>query len=473
MSWIPNYQKSIAQLADGLTTMLSFILAYLFWNQFRIYFGIGQPIQLKRDLLWKIIALTIIWIIILSKQKAYTYLRFTSISREFSIIIKTTIIGVFIFFGLYFLFRFHYIPRAYIVIFAVLNSVCLALEKLVLFKTATVFREKGRNRKKVLVVGTGNKAIKFANTTLKNRCWGLDVMGFLTGKSKEVGKTLVHKKILGSFFEIDRVLGENIVDEVLICVPDKDYPVIRDVLETCEREGVQVRLNSDFFGYLAKRVSFDYMYDMPIVSFYTTPNGEWTIFLKRVLDILISAFLLVILAPFYLLIAVLIKLTSPGPVFFEWHVVGQNKKPFKSWKFRTMVHGADALKEKLRKKNEMRGPAFKMENDPRITKMGRFLRKFSLDELPQLWSVLKGDMSLVGPRPPLHSEVKNYSSWHRRKLSMKPGMTCLWQVNGRNDINDFDDWAVLDMEYIDNWSIWLDLKILFMTALAVVRGTGK
>jgi lipopolysaccharide/colanic/teichoic acid biosynthesis glycosyltransferase len=175
----------------------------------------------------------------------------------------------------------------------------------------------------------------------------------------------------------------------------------------------------------------------------------------------------------FIVIVALVKITSKGPIFYRWNVVGLNKKPFKSWKFRTMVPNADDMKSVLGACNIMKGPVFKLKSDPRVTKIGRFLRKFSLDELPQLWSVLKGDMSLVGPRPPLQSEVLNFESWHRRKLSIKPGITCLWQVQGRNVINNFDDWARLDLQYIDNWSIWLDLKILFLTVFAVLRGSGK
>jgi lipopolysaccharide/colanic/teichoic acid biosynthesis glycosyltransferase len=190
------------------------------------------------------------------------------------------------------------------------------------------------------------------------------------------------------------------------------------------------------------------------------------------IDILVSGVGLIILSPIFLIIGILIKLSSEGPVFYEWNVMGFNKKPFRSWKFRTMIVNADEIKEKLASLNEMNGPVFKVMNDPRITKVGRFLRKFSLDELPQIWSVFKGDMSLVGPRPAFSNELARYASWHRRKLSIKPGITCLWQVNGRNKVNDFNEWARMDLEYIDNWSLWLDIKILLKTIPSVFRGTG-
>ena len=169
----------------------------------------------------------------------------------------------------------------------------------------------------------------------------------------------------------------------------------------------------------------------------------------------------------------LIKLDSPGPIFYKWKILGLNKKPLTSYKFRTMVVNADELKIQLAKKNEMTGAAFKMKNDPRITRIGRWFRRYSLDELPQLWSVLKGDLSLVGPRPPLQTEIELYEGWHRRKLSVKPGITCYWQISGRNDITDFNEWMRLDLKYIDEWNLWLDFKILFKTIFVVVRGTGR
>jgi lipopolysaccharide/colanic/teichoic acid biosynthesis glycosyltransferase len=193
---------------------------------------------------------------------------------------------------------------------------------------------------------------------------------------------------------------------------------------------------------------------------------------KRGLDILGSGIGLIILFPLFLLVGILVKLTSSGPVFYAWDVVGRCGRPFRGYKFRTMIANADELKAQLDTKNEMNGPVFKIKKDPRVTPFGRILRTFSIDELPQLWSVLKGNMSLVGPRPAGALEWENYEPWQRRKLSITPGMTCLWQVNGRNMISDFDEWVKLDLEYIDNWSLWLDFKILYRTVLVVLMGTG-
>ena len=194
---------------------------------------------------------------------------------------------------------------------------------------------------------------------------------------------------------------------------------------------------------------------------------------KRLLDIIVSAVVLVVLTPVFLLIALGVRLSSPGEIFYRWLVVGAGGRPFVGFKFRSMYVDADKRKSELISRNEMSGPVFKMTSDPRITPFGRFLRKYSLDELPQLWSVLKGDMSLVGPRPPLQSEYESFAEWQKQKVAVKPGLTCLWQVSGRNDIRNFDEWVRLDLEYISNWSLGLDLRILFRTIPVVILGRGK
>ena len=193
---------------------------------------------------------------------------------------------------------------------------------------------------------------------------------------------------------------------------------------------------------------------------------------KRLIDIVLSAGALIVLSPLILVLALWVRASSPGPAFYRWEVVGFGGHPFRGYKFRSMVANADALKAALGERNEMSGPVFKMRDDPRITPIGRWLRRYSLDELPQLWSVLKGDMSLVGPRPPLQTEWVLFEDWQRRKLSVVPGITCLWQARGRNDVSDFADWARLDLEYIDSWSLGLDFRIILETVAAVFRGTG-
>jgi len=195
--------------------------------------------------------------------------------------------------------------------------------------------------------------------------------------------------------------------------------------------------------------------------------------LKRALDLVVSGILLVLAAPFFVLLGLAVKFTSPGPVFYRWKVVGKNGQPFTGYKIRSMVRNADELKPRLENRNEMTGPVFKMVADPRITPLGSWMRRYSLDELPQLYSVLKGDMALVGPRPPLETEYERFTEYQRQKLEVKPGLTCLWQVNGRSEVRDFNEWVRLDLEYIRAWSLWLDCKILLKTFSAVFSGSGR
>ncbi len=210
-----------------------------------------------------------------------------------------------------------------------------------------------------------------------------------------------------------------------------------------------------------------------VVNFSSAWESRVQTTLKQVLDVVVSAVLLVLLSPLLVVLALLVKITSDGPVLYRWRVVGKNGQPFVGYKFRSMTANADELKALLEQQNEMSGPFFKMTKDPRITKVGIWMRRYSLDELPQLCSVLKGDMSLVGPRPPLATEYARFTDSQKRKLLVKPGITCLWQVNGRNQIRDFEEWLRLDLEYIRRWSILLDVKILFRTAVVVLAGTGK
>ena len=260
---------------------------------------------------------------------------------------------------------------------------------------------------------------------------------------------------------------------VILSAKHTYFEQVEYVIRACELEGVEVWLIADFFATQISRTSFDELLDRPLLVFRTTPEASWQSVIKHVMDLVGAFILLIVLSPLFLLIAIAIKLTSPGPVFFQQQRSGQNGAPFILYKFRTMITNAEQLKHELEALNEMSGPVFKVTNDPRITRIGKWLRRYSLDELPQLFNVLRGEMSLVGPRPLPVDEVKRFSDLaHRRRLSVKPGITCLWQISGRNQIKDFKDWVRLDLEYIDNWSLWLDLSILLRTIPAVFAATG-
>jgi exopolysaccharide biosynthesis polyprenyl glycosylphosphotransferase len=275
--------------------------------------------------------------------------------------------------------------------------------------------------------------------------------------------------------KLAELLHEHSVNGVLLSAKHSYFEQVEYAIRTCELEGVEVWLMADFFHTQICRTSFDDFLGRPVLVFRTTPEASWQSMFKRVIDVSVALLLLLVLfvPPIFPIIAFLIKLTSPGPVLFRQQRSGLNGRPFTIYKFRTMVTNAEQRQHELAAMNEMSGPVFKIANDPRITPLGRWLRKFSIDELPQLFNVLRGEMSLVGPRPLPVDEVKRFNDFaHRRRLSVKPGLTCLWQISGRNEVKDFKDWVRLDLEYIDNWSLWLDLKILWRTVPVVLTGAG-
>jgi len=292
------------------------------------------------------------------------------------------------------------------------------------------------------------------------------------------GPQIAGLPVLGQVASFADLLVHRPVHEVIAIQGNQASDWLGSLIDTCDYFRVTLRLVPEalLFGRL-RDLHHVYRSDplrLPEVVLRPRDFASDALFVKRVMDIVLSALLLVALAPLLALVALAIKMTTPDlPVFYRWRVVGFKGRRFTGYKFSTMYPDADARREALSDRNEMQGPVFKIREDPRVTPLGRYLRKFSLNELPQLWSVLKGDMSLVGPRPAFPHELERYELWHKRKLCVRPGITCLWQVRGRNRISRFDDWVRMDLEYIDNWTLWLDLKILLRTLWTVVSGTGS
>jgi exopolysaccharide biosynthesis polyprenyl glycosylphosphotransferase len=269
------------------------------------------------------------------------------------------------------------------------------------------------------------------------------------------------------------LLHQHSANGVIIEARHSNLAQIEDIIHICELEGLEAWLVADFFKTQISRKTFDFFHGRPTLVFRCTPEASWQGVLKQILDMVGAVLLLLVSLPLLCLAAAVIRLTSPGPILFRQQRCGLNGRPFTMLKFRSMATDAEQRKHELERLNEMQGPVFKLTNDPRVTPVGRLLRKYSIDEFPQLLNVLRGDMSLVGPRPLPVDEVRRFEDIaHRRRLSVKPGLTCLWQVRGRNELRDFDEWVRLDLEYIDNWSIWLDLKILLLSIPVVLLGKG-
>jgi len=322
----------------------------------------------------------------------------------------------------------------------------------------------------ILLVGTGPAARELAALIGESRDTGVQLVGWVrTGPGEPPPDE--EARPVWSLADVPRLLREQVVDEVVFAVNREELEQMEELLLLCEEEGVRTRVQLQVFPHLYSQVSLEHLYHIPLLTFSRTPTDELRLLVKRVLDALAAAVLLAVLSPLLLLLAALVRLTSAGPVLYRQERCGLGGRRFTLLKFRSMRADADLHREELAALNEADGPVFKMMNDPRCTGLGRWMRRLSLDELPQLWNILKGDMSFVGPRPPLPEEVEKYERWQRRRLRMRPGLTCLWALEGRSRLS-FKRWMQLDLDYIDTWSLWLDLKIFLKTIPKVLAGRG-
>ena len=443
----------------------AFFLAYYARNRDEALSPIGQ-------LSWFLILFVALWGFFLYFSGMYASFRLKKMSEVSIVIYQAAYFSFFTFAGLCYVLRIAHISRLFVLFAFVYAALFLLVEKMVLVQFFRSLRKKGFNYKNILIVGTDERARHFIRWIDNNKEFGLKIVGLIAADKNSVGENVAGHEVICTLEDIPAVQRQNALDSVLFAVPYALFDKIEEPVRYLETVGVKIDIALDHFSHRLTSARQTEFCGVPLLTFESTPERLLPLLIKRLLDIVLSAAALVLLAPALLIVAVLIKATSPGPVFFVQERGGLNGRKFKLCKFRTMAADAESRLKDLQALNEMKGPVFKVKNDPRITKVGGVLRKLSIDELPQLWNVFKGDMSLVGPRPPLISEVAQYDDWHRRRLSMRPGITCLWQVNGRNKITDFAQWAKLDLEYIDNWSLWLDFKILLKTIPVVVFGIG-
>ena len=404
----------------------------------------------------------------------YRSMRLSSRRSELLDILKATTLytACFVVFG--WIFSIQMVTISFLTTFWAMSTLTLGIARMILRVAAARLRRHGRNLRYMLVLGTNPRAVEFAHRISNRIDRGYRFLGFVDDHWEgfpDLSGTGF--KVVSDYAGLAEYLRRNVVDEVAIYLPfGSFYRHSSEVASLCEQHGITMRFNSDIFGLKTARWRAEEFDGDQYVATYTGAGELWPYTMKRLLDIVVSASALFVVAPILLVSAIAIKLTSPGPIFFLQERIGINKRRFKIFKFRTMVPNAEKLMATLEKHNEAGGPVFKMKHDPRITPIGKFLRKSSIDELPQLINVLRGDMSLVGPRPlPVRDYEGFNEDWQRRRFSVKPGITCLWQVNGRSAIS-FDQWMLLDLQYMDEWSLWLDLKILAKTVPAVFKGAG-
>ena len=356
------------------------------------------------------------------------------------------------------------------IVCAAAQLVTLGGFRTLLLTALRIARRHGRNFRRVLIIGSGPRARDAWREIERHPSWGLRVLGFADERDCPVDPELDGQTVF-KLSELPDLFRDQVVDEVLVACPRSLLPALNPVIELAASVGVPVTLVSDLFGDYLPPPKTSRFGDLPALSFAVVHHSPAMLAIKRLIDIVVASILLVLTSPIIAVSGLLIKLTSPGPVLFRQVRCGLYGRRFHVLKLRTMYQDAEARREELAHLNEMSGPVFKIRNDPRITPVGRYLRRWSIDELPQLWNVIRGDMSLVGPRPPIPHEVAQYETAQRRRLSMRPGLTCLWQVSGRNAIG-FEDWVKLDLQYIDTWSLAQDFRILARTVPTVFRGTG-
>ncbi len=424
-----------------------------------------------RDYLWILAIVLFLWHHLLYFFRVYISYRGKPVKQVISAVIKANVTGLIMVGFLMFFLNEYLVHRTLILLFFLVCSTALVVEKLILFSVLRRLRRSNKNLKYALIIGTGKRAIQLLDLFKAAKGVGFQVAGLLGDDPGKVGERMKGVEIVGVSSDLPRILRQSVVDEVFIAISLRHMESIRKMILDCEQFGINARITALIYNPVKASIYIDEILDIPFITFTTTPLKIYQLYIKNVFDVVGALGLLILLAPVFLAIAFLIKLGSRGPVFYIQERTGVNGRMFTMVKFRSMFPNAENLRSEMEGMNDMSGPVFKIKQDPRVTRVGRFLRRTSLDELPQLFNVLKRDMSLIGPRPLPVYEADRISGTARRRLSMKPGMTGSWQVNGRSDV-DFNGWMKLDLAYIDGWSLWLDCKILAKTMIAMITGKG-
>jgi len=465
----------ITLLEDLAVTALAFVVAYylrdllagaeLFPGHLHEIYPFGYYIPLM-------LVFLLVWAVVGYFSRFYRDLEMSNpIQLVLKLLNQLAIVLVFIYAGLYLLRRGD-ISRTYVMMVGMVDFILLVAGRYVSYSGIAWMRQRLGRFHYFLIIGCGSRAHEMATLIEESRSMGLRLVGFVnpTSESSKLSDRFGRYEVI-PLSAVEQVLEDRVVDEVVFAVSMQELARLEPLMSHCANVGVKTRVQLEFLPSPYSRIYLENFRDVPLLSLSTAPESELLLFLKRTVDVVVAALSLVLLVPVLISIAAAIRITSPGDVLFRQTRCGLGGRRFTLYKFRSMLNNAEQLRAELHQLNELDGPAFKISDDPRITPVGRLLRRFSLDELPQLWNILRGDMSFVGPRPAIPDEVGMYEPWQRRRLRMRPGLTCMWVLEGRSDV-DFQRWIQLDLAYIDNWSLWLDCKIFLRTIPIVISGKG-
>lgn len=462
------------RLNDILLTVVSFFIAYLLRDQalpaisgpmgrfHRIY-----PLNHYASL---VLGIAVVWFLVGSALHLYR-----NVDKKTSIqiagdVFSLVVVGLLVVYASLYLVKGESISRSLLFLFAVTDAALVFLGRIVLLNHGHHHQGSGEKKRYVLIVGTGPEALRMWQRIESHGKSRTTLVGFLE-LSPAVNRTSKSTYPHYPATELSSLLKGCVIDDVLFAVEGEELQQIQPLLEICEQEGVTARVTWQLPYRGNAKVYLDSFEEVPLLTFSNAPDPQVQLVLKRLFDICVVTIACLVFWPLIVVVALLVKLTSPGPVLYKQVRCGLGGRKFTLFKFRSMYVGAEDMRPNLESLNELDGPVFKIKDDPRCTPIGSWLRRHSLDEIPQLWNVLRGDMSLVGPRPPLPEEVTKYEPHQRRRLRVRPGLTCLWVLEGRNNLN-FERWIQLDLSYIDRWSFWLDLKILLLSIPYVVIGHG-
>lgn len=465
--------STVTLLHDLGVTCIAFVVAYLL-RTYLVQFGFFSEhpaIYPFTHYLPLMAAFLAVWAIVGYFSSFYRDLELSNpIQLVLNIVSQLAIVLVVIYAGLY-LFRRVDISRSYVLFVGAVDFVLLLVGRSLSYWGVALMRERLRRYHYLLIVGCGPRAREMGTLIEEGRGMGLRLVGFVDPAIESAPNARLSGYEVFPLDSIGGILQRHVIDEVVFAVNLQELARLEPVMQHCADLGIRTRVQLEFLPPAYSRIYLENFRDVQLLSLSSAPDSELRLFFKRVFDITLSFASLVVLSPLLAVIAAMIRITSSGPILFQQTRCGLGGRRFTLYKFRSMINNAEQLRAELHQRNELDGPVFKITEDPRITPVGRWLRRFSLDELPQLWNVFRGEMSFVGPRPAVPEEVEQYEDWQRRRLRMRPGLTCTWVLEGRSHV-DFNRWMLLDLKYIDNWSLWLDAKIFLRTIPIVLSGRG-